>query len=189
MSSMNIYVALDWMESIGMMNSNTLVSRVCTVRILSSMGISLSILTLACTQSTSTSTSTVVWVTIDYIIYLEDEMLLDCEGAQEEILLLNIACNHIHHHHHLPIGSEIISVSCLKGQSNKIFDRQFFFIIRTSLAWATDQWVQIFSIMIPRGDFLIFSHLKSCWTVPLALVSRSKNLSLFLPSPCYLQRL
>ena len=65
MSSMNIYVALDWMESIGMMNSDTLVSRVCTVRILSSMGISLSILTLACTQSTFTlvySSSTVVWV-------------------------------------------------------------------------------------------------------------------------------
>ena len=85
-------------------------------------------------------------LSIDYIIYLEDEMLLDSEGGQEEILLLHVACNHIHHHHHLPIGPEIISVSCLKRQYNEIFDLQFFFS-SFEPAWATDQWVQIFSIL------------------------------------------
>ena len=46
----------------------------------------------------------------------------------------------------------IYSIKCvfnqnnsLKGQSNEIFDLQFFII---ELTWATDQWVKIFSIFV-----------------------------------------
>ena len=43
----------------------------------------------------------------------------------------------------------------LKGQSNEIFDPQFFSSFEP--AWATDQWVKIFSILVsfsPRYSYL-----------------------------------